>query len=293
VPEGDTIWRMSEMLNAGLGGRRVVRARPDNLKRFEGRVITEVRPVGKHLLIRFDNGLAIHSHMRMRGAWHLYRLSERWRRPDWQVKAVIETEDAVAVCFSAPLIEVVRGEGTGLDHLGPDILGEGWSAPDVVRHARAMDSVAVGELLLDQRVTAGVGNVYRCEALWQCRINPWTPTGELDDEQLSTLFETAHRAMRANLRGGMERRFPGYGRGAVHGRGGRPCPRCGTRIEVRAQGELARMTFWCPTCQPGVRKVEAAPRAAQPPRSPRPLPPAPAAGVRRMRPPGPLRRPRP
>lgn len=294
MPEGDTIWRMAEMLNAGLGGRRVVRARPDNLKRFEGRVITEVKPVGKHLLIRFDNGLAIHSHMRMRGAWHLYRRSEPWRRPDWQVKAVIETQDAVAVCFSAPLIEVVRGQGTGLDHLGPDILGQDWSAPDVVRRARATGSIAVGELLLDQRVTAGIGNVYRCEALWQCHINPWTPTAELDDDQLSALFETAHRAMQANLRGGMERRFPGYGRGAVHGRGGRACPRCGTKINVRAQGELARMTFWCPTCQPGlVRKVEAGPRAAQPPRSPRRLPPAPAAGDRRTRPPAPLRRPRP
>jgi formamidopyrimidine-DNA glycosylase len=285
---------MSEMLDAGLGGRRVVRARPDSLKRFEGRVIVEVRPVGKHLLIRFDNGLAIHSHMRMRGDWHLYRRSEPWRRPDWQVKAVIETEDAVAVCFSAPLIEVVRAEGTALDHLGPDILGQGWSASDVVGRARTMaGSAAVGELLLDQRITAGVGNVYRCEALWQCRISPWTPTAELDDEQLAALFETARRAMQANLRGGMERRFPGYGRGAVHGRGGRPCPRCGTRIDVRAQGELARMTFWCPNCQAGVRKVEAGSPAAQPPRSRRRLPRAPAAGERRSRPAGPLRRPRP
>ena len=184
------------MLHAGLEGRRVVRARPDNLKRFEGRTITGVKPVGKHLLIRFDNGLAIHSHMRMQGAWHLYRRSERWRRPEWQVKAVIETEDSVAVCFSAPLIEIVRDEGARLGHLGPDILEADWSVRDVVERARAIGSPAIGEVLLDQRVTAGIGNVYRCEALWQCRINPWTPVADIDDERLTALFETAHRAMR-------------------------------------------------------------------------------------------------
>ena len=240
---------MAAMLSAGLQGRRLVSARPDSLKRFAGRTITEVKPVGKHLMIRFDNGLAIHSHMRMSGAWHVYRRSEVWRRPDRRVKAVLETEDLVAVCFSAPVIEVVRDEDSRVGHLGPDILQDEWSARDVVQRARSMGRMAVGEVLLDQRVTAGVGNVYRCEALWQCGINPWTPTDEVDDVQLVALLETAHRAMQSNLRDNIHRRFPGYGRGAVHGRGGRPCPRCGTRISVRAQGEHARMTFWCSTCQ--------------------------------------------
>ena len=241
------------MLRDGLEGKRVLRARPESLARFAGRTVTEVKPVGKHLMIRFDNGLAIHSHMRMRGAWHLYRPAEAWRRPDWQVKAVLETADAVAVCFSAPVIEVVRDEETKVGHLGPDILKDGWPAAEAIARARARGATPIGELLLDQRVTAGIGNVYRCEALWECRINPWTPSAEIDDDRLTALFETARRAMLANLRGDGHRRFPGYGRGAVHGRGGRPCPRCGTRITVRAQGEHARMTFWCPTCQPGAR----------------------------------------
>jgi endonuclease-8 len=251
VPEGDTIWRTAEVLRHGLEGKRVTRARPESLARFAGRTVTEVKPVGKHLMIRFDNGLSIHSHMRMRGAWHVYGRSEAWRRPDWQVKAVLETDDSVAVCFSAPVIEIVRDEATKLGHLGPDILRDGWTGADAVARARSAGRTPVGELLLDQRITAGIGNVYRCEALWQCQINPWTPTAEIDDERLSALFETAHRAMLGNVRGDIHRRFPGYGRGAVHGRGGRPCPKCGTRIQVRAQGEHARMTFWCPTCQPG------------------------------------------
>lgn len=251
VPEGDTIWRTAATLRAGLAGKRVVRASPDRLARFAGRTVTGVEPVGKHLMIRFDNGLAIHSHMRMRGAWHLYGRADSWRRPAWQARAVLETEDSVAVCFSAPLIEIVRDEQARIGHLGPDILDENWSVREVLKRARDHGPAAVGELLLDQRVTAGIGNVYRCEALWHCRVNPWTSTADLGDEQLATLFATAHEAMRANLGAERERRFPGYGRGAVHGRGGRPCPRCGSRIRVRAQGELARMTFWCPTCQGG------------------------------------------
>ena len=248
MPEGDTIWRTAVSLRSALQGKRLRSAQPDRLKRLTGTTVTDVKPVGKHLLIRFDNGLAIHSHMRMRGAWHLYRPGEPWRRPAWQAKAVLETDESVAVCFSAPIVELVRDEASTVGHLGPDILADTWSVADVVARARNAPG-PIGELLLDQRVTAGVGNVYRCEAMWQCRVNPWTSSGELDDDTLARLFETAREAMRSNLAGGWGRRFPGYGKAAVHGRGGRPCPRCGTRIKVRAQGEQARMTYWCPTCQ--------------------------------------------
>ena len=251
MPEGDTIWRTAEKLRAALKGKKVVVAKPDTLKRFVGRTVTDVKPAGKHLLIRFDNGLAIHSHMRMQGAWHVYPQGAAWRRPAWQMKALLETEDTVAVCFGAPVIELVRDEATTIGHLGPDILADDWDAAEVVKRARSGPPSTAGEILLDQRVTAGIGNVYRCEALWHRRVNPWTPTAQLDDDQLRMLFETAREAMRANIKGGgFERRFPGYGKGAVHGRGGRPCPRCGTRIQVRAQGEHARLTYWCPACQP-------------------------------------------
>jgi endonuclease-8 len=249
MPEGDTIWRTAATLRSGLQGKRVLVARPEALKRLAGTTVTEVKPVGKHLLIRFDNGLAIHSHMRMQGAWHLYRKGDRWRRPAWQMKALLETEDAIAVCFGAPIVELVRDEATRVGHLGPDILSDDWSAAEVVARTREGGPTPIGEVLLNQRVTAGIGNVYRCEAMWHRRVNPWTISTGLKDEDLAAIFETARAAMRANLKGGFQRTFPGYGKGAVHGRGGRPCPRCGTLIKVRAQGEHARLTYWCPLCQ--------------------------------------------
>ncbi len=251
MPEGDTIWRTAEALRSRLQGKRVLAARPRGLSRLAGSTVTAVDPVGKHLVIRFDSGLALHSHMRMRGVWQVYRPGESWRRPEWQLKAMLETEDAVAVCFGAPVMELVRDTAGAVGHLGPDILGAAWDVDEVIRRARLLGSLEVGVVMLDQRVTAGIGNVYRCEALWQCRVNPWMRTGTLSDEQLRGLFEAAREAMRANLGSGSRRRFPGYGRGAVHGRGGRPCPRCGTPVRVRALGEHARLAYWCPRCQPG------------------------------------------
>ena len=250
MPEGDTIWRTAATLRTALVGRLIKNARPDGLSRLIGSTVTTVEPVGKHLVIRFDNGLALHSHMRMRGVWQLYRPGEHWRRPAWQLKAMLETDDAVAACFAAPVVELVRNVAPRLGHLGPDILAGDWSVAGVVKRARDLNPVAIGEVLLDQRVTAGIGNVYRCEALWQRQVNPWTPTADLTDVQLTELFETAREAMRANLESKMRRTFPGYGRGAVHGRAGRPCPRCGTAIRVRGLGENPRLAYWCPACQP-------------------------------------------
>src|SRR5690242_977558 len=126
MPEGDTIFRTAELLRAALEGKRIDVARPDSLKRFAGRTVTEVKPVGKHLLIRFDNGLAIHSHMRMQGAWHVYKRGERWRRPAWQGKALLEAGDVVAGCLSAPVIGLVRDGATKVGHPGPAILADRW-----------------------------------------------------------------------------------------------------------------------------------------------------------------------
>jgi len=249
MPEGDTIFRTAERLRAALQGKRVVSARPDMLKRLAGTTVSDVQPVGKHLMIRFDNGLALHTHMRMRGTWQVYPRGQRAARPDWQLKAMLETDDIVAACFAAPVVELIRDESSHVGHLGPDILGDGWDVESVVKRARALSAVAIGEVMLDQRVTAGIGNVYRCEALWQRKLDPWKPVAQLTDGELASLFEVARQAMLANLGGGPRRRFPGYGRGAVHGRGGRPCPRCGTVIRVRALGEHARLVYWCPRCQ--------------------------------------------
>lgn len=250
MPEGDTIFRTAVALRLALEGKRIVAARPAGLQRLNGATVTSVEPVGKHLVIRFDNGLALHSHLRMRGVWQVYTPGERWRRPAWQLKASLETADCVAACFSAPTVELLRDVASKVGHLGPDILGAEWTPAASVALARKLDSMPVGEVLLDQRVAAGIGNVYRCESLWSRRINPWKPVSEIDDAALGALFQTARDAMRANL-DTVHRRFPGYGKGAVHGRAGRPCPRCGTPIRVRAMGEHARLAYWCPTCQAG------------------------------------------
>ena len=250
MPEGDTIWRASAMLRSALAGKRVKAARPAGLATVVGSTVSAVEAVGKHLVIRFDNGYSLHTHLRMRGVWRVYRPGESWRRPEWQLKALLETDDAVATCFGAPVVELVRSVESRLGHLGPDILADDWPADEVVRRARQLDAMPVGELLLDQRVTAGIGNVYRCEALWRERLNPFKKTGEVSDEGLMNVFATARAAMRANLTSDPRRRlFPGYGRGAVHGRSGRPCPRCGTPIRSRLTGENPRVVYWCPACQ--------------------------------------------
>jgi endonuclease-8 len=250
MPEGDTIWRTAAHLRDALTGKRIKQARPERLSRLTGATVTAVEPTGKHLAIRFDNGYALHSHMRMRGVWHVYKPGERWHRPAFRMEARLETEEAVAVCFDAPIVELVRNVNERVGHLGPDILKDGWDSDEVIKRARQLNQLPIGDLVLDQRVTAGIGNVYRCEALWQERLSPFRNVSELTDEQLKNLFETARSAMRANLTTNTHRRsFPGYGRGAVHGRAGRPCPRCGAPIQSKGMGENPRTVYWCARCQ--------------------------------------------
>jgi endonuclease-8 len=218
MPEGDTIWRTAAALRPRLVGSRVRRSSHTGL---EDREVLAVDAVGKHLLIRFEGGWVLHSHMGMTGSWHVYRPGERWRKPAWRARAMLECDEVVAVCFSAPRME----------------------------RARSSPRTAIGEVLLDQRVCAGIGNVYRCEALWEHRVSPWLEVGAIDDERLRALFEWTREAMRGNLRGGIARRFGNGRAAAAHGRRGRPCPRCGTSIATRRQGDLARWTYYCPECQ--------------------------------------------
>ena len=244
MPEGDTIWRTAAALRRRLLGKTVATARPDLVKRLEGHRLVAVEPVGKHLIMRFDGEVALHSHMRMTGSWHLYRPGERWRQPERRARAVLNFDDAVAVLFSAPVVEVVRDDRRLVAHLGPDVLAQRFDLDEVIQRARRSDRRAIGELLLDQRVCAGIGNIYKCETLWLHRVDPWEAPSALQDDDLRRLYLTARDLMRRSLTGkGFTHRH------AVHGRGGRSCPRCGTRIAVRAQGEQARMTFFCPRCQ--------------------------------------------
>jgi endonuclease VIII len=246
LPEGDTIWRTANALRPRLVGKQLLGVTPDAFRKLEGSTVTAVEANGKHLLIRFDSGLVLHTHMRMTGAWHLYRPGEAWRKPAGLAKIALTTEDTVAVLFSAPVVELVREREAVRDlaHLGPDMLAPELDLDEVLRRARASDRKTLGELLLDQRVAAGIGNIYRCESLWRLRLDPWKPPVELSEEELGKLYREARRMMQDALHG----RF----RPAVHGKAGRSCPRCDGRIACRNLGDPPRFAYFCPTCQ-GVR----------------------------------------
>ena len=234
-------------------------AEPAPLRRLAGRTVTAVEPRGKHLLIHFDDGLVLHSHMRMNGSWHVYAPGQPWRKPAHMARAVLAFDDVVAVAFNAPIMELVReppGAGTAPDpvaHLGPDILADDIDFHEVLGRARAAGVPTLGELLLNQRVCAGIGNIYKCESLWAHRLDPWMPPVRLDDATLLAVYQTARRMMRESAVAA----HPGGPR-AGHGRGGRPCPRCGSPVRVQPQGEHGRLTYHCPRCQAGTGVAGAA-----------------------------------
>jgi endonuclease VIII len=249
MPEGDTLRRTADALRGRLLGKRISEARPEFLKRLEGTTVSSVEANGKHLLIGFDSGLVLHSHMRMTGSWHLYRPGEPWRKPARLATAVLSGEDTVAVLFSAPTAELLRSKEVPhrLAHLGPDILAGEFDLAEIVRRARLSEKQPLGELLLDQRVAAGIGNIHKCESLWRLGLDPWQPASELSDAELGRLYEDARRGLQAGLRRIV--------RPAIAGRAGRSCPRCSHRVECRLQGGPPRFTYFCPTCQTGKRGV--------------------------------------
>lgn len=248
MPEGDTIWRTAAALRGRLVGRTVRRSSHEAV---QGHQVETVDSTGKHLFIHFAGGLALHTHMGMTGSWYVYRPGERWRLPAWKARVVLECDDVVAVCFSPPVAELTRDAARAIAHLGPDLLQPDADLDLVVQRARACGGVPLGELLLDQRVCSGIGNVHKCEALWARRLDPWAPTTTLSDADLRELFGYAQTSLRVNLQGAFQRRFPGHGAAAVHGRRGWPCPRCGTLVMARRQGKQGRWTYFCPECQGG------------------------------------------
>ena len=256
MPEGDALARTAAGLRPYLIGRSVTRARArlpgPQVARVVGSTITGVDALGKNLLIRFDNGLEIRTHLRMNGTWHRYRPGEAWRRPAARARLVLEVPGAVAVCFDAPVVELFeqRAEALhpSLSALGPDLLDPAFDADEALRRLRhpARAGMAIAEALLDQRALAGIGNIWKSETLFVERVNPFGAVGTLDDAMLQRLVATARRlltASAARLRAGPLN---------VYRRTGRPCPRCGTPIVSAQQGsELPRTTYWCPRCQAG------------------------------------------
>lgn len=269
MPEGDTLFLTAAGLRPYLVGRTVTAARTGGpgavpqVQRIVGREITAVEALGKNLLIRFDNGLELRTHLRMNGSWHRYRPGERWRRPPGRARLVIEVPGAVAVCFDAPVVELLeqRAEALhpSLGRLGPDLLAPDFDAGEAVRRLQdpSRAGIVIAEALLDQRALAGIGNVYKSELLWIERVSPFTPLADLDDETVSRLVASARRLLLANVGAshGPERVTTAGDRTApgplyVYGRTGRPCRRCRTPIERARQGtDLPRTTYWCPTCQ--------------------------------------------
>jgi endonuclease-8 len=264
VPEGDTVWLAARSLHAALAGKVLRRSdfRVPALATVDltGRTVTGVASRGKHLLARLDDGRTLHTHFKMDGTWHLYRTGERWRGgPAHEVRVVLETDDAVAVGYRLPVVELLPpgGEEAAVGHLGPDLLGPDWDPDEAVRRLRTRPDRAIGPALLDQRNLAGIGNLYKSEVLFLRGVSPWTPVGEVAD--LAALVRLAQRLLHANrehwsqVTTGDTR--PGRGQW-VFERSGRPCRRCGTPVRSAEQAEPdrpveARLTYWCPHCQPG------------------------------------------
>ena len=257
MPEGDTLHRTAAGLRPYLVGRTVTAARTagpgavPQVDRIVGREIRSVEALGKNLLIRFDNDLELRTHLRMNGSWHRYRPGERWRRPPSRARLVLEVPGAVAVCFDAPVVELFeeRAEALhpSLGRLGPDLLAPDFEATEAVRRLRAPErrDVSISAALLDQRALAGIGNIWRNETLFAERVDPLARVGDLDDDTLRRLVDTAQRLLTASVA-----MPPGRAPLHVYRRGGRPCPRCGTAIRSEPlPGETPRTTYWCPRCQ--------------------------------------------
>ena len=259
MPEGDTIHRTAATLSRAIAGKRLTAFRSPlpglAHARLAGHTVASVEARGKHLLVRFDDGRVLRSHMRMAGSWHLYRPGERWWKPPHLARAVLETEDFVAVCFQAPVVELIRSGGEdahpALASLGPDVIAEGFDLDEAVRRLGSGADSEIGEALVAQTAVSGIGNIYKSEALFLARIDPFRRVGALSDDAVARLLTTARRLMRqsvaATSRGTRRGSGPRYW---VYRRGGRPCLRCGEEIRVRRQGSPPRSTWWCPRCQP-------------------------------------------
>ena len=274
MPEGDTIYRAARTLHAALTGQTVTRfetdlaplAAVDRDAPIAGRRVEHVQSAGKHLLIAFSGDLVLRTHMRMNGSWHIYRPAEQWQKSARAMRILIETAEWVAVAFNVYAAEFIS-TGAMVGHrptatLGPDLLGE-FDTAEALARVRRQGSRPVHEVLLAQHVMAGIGNVYKSEILFLSKLHPDTPAALVTDAEWIALMRLARRLFRFNVShasgAGIEtyrglRRTTGRMKPEerlwVYSRGGKPCRKCGTEIASRKDGEAARVTYWCPACQP-------------------------------------------
>jgi endonuclease VIII len=275
MPEGDTIFRAARSMHRVLAGHAVTRfetayAHLDRVNvdtPIVGRTIERIESAGKHHLIVFSGELILRTHMRMNGSWHLYRHGERWWRGPQAMRIRIDTADWVAVAFNVPVAEFVTPKqlttSDPVAKLGPDLLGAAFDRDEAVRRLTASAHLPIAASLLDQRLVAGIGNVYKSEVLFLGGVNPFTPTGAVEKDTLEQLLDRARALLGDNVIEGTSGQIQTYrnlrqtNRSMdpdqnlwVYGRAGKPCRRCGTPIEMRKMGIEARSTYWCPRCQP-------------------------------------------
>ena len=266
MPEGDTIFRAAATLHTALAGHRVTRfetglaplARVDDEQRIVGRTVERVFAAGKHLIIDFSGGLHLRTHMRMNGSWHIYRPAERWRRPRREMRVVVGTDEYVAVGFSIPVAEFLDDRGMrrqdDLRKIGPDFSAADFDSEEALARISARQDTEIADVLLNQRVVAGIGNVFKSEVLFLAGISPFVAVSNVAETDLKRLIAISRKQLRYNVThersdrvttGSMDRSTKLW----VYGRGGAPCRRCATPIAYRKQGVHARGTYWCPRCQ--------------------------------------------
>ncbi|MDE1177910.1 MAG: Fpg/Nei family DNA glycosylase [Edaphobacter sp.] len=278
MPEGDTIFRSARALERAIGGKIVTGfetglaklARVNDDTPLTGRTIEKVESRGKWLLIFFSGDLILVTHMLMSGSWHLYRTGERWKMGRSRMRVVIRTADWEAVAFNVPIAEFYTTRtlerSSQVPKLGPDILSQDFTVAAGVEQlktfAREHPEAEVGNALLNQRVMAGLGNVYKSEVAFAARVHPFRTMPTLTQTEMETMVDFAQRYMRANINDGSHAivTYSGNRRTThamdreerlwVYGRQGQECRRCGTAIMMRRQGLGARSTYWCPQCQP-------------------------------------------
>jgi endonuclease-8 len=250
MAEGDTILRAARRLDSALAGETIAIATPNprgraaGLARLDGRRLDEVESRGKNLLLRFGD-LVLHSHLGMNGSWHVYPRGGRWRKPRRSAWAVLAGETQEAVQFGGPTLRLIATDRLGRDpqlaRLGPDVLAPGFDADAVVRAMRRDPGRTLGDALLDQGLVAGIGNIFKSEACFAARVDPWRPLGDLDEEDLRAVLEAARGQMQDSVAAGRHAPAVYRHRGA--------CPVCGGSIASRGQGDANRTTYWCPSCQ--------------------------------------------
>jgi endonuclease-8 len=260
MPEGDTLFRVAVTLKSVLLGQRILSCDSplESVARagLEGHTVTEVEARGKNLLVHFDDGRILHTHLKMHGSWHVYRVGQRWLRRSASARLVLTTQEFVAVCFGAPVVRLLTTRSLSRDplvgQLGPDLLDPSFDGALALRNMRREGEREIGDALMHQGCVAGIGNVYKSEVLFICRTNPFVKVAALADEAIEALLTEARTQLSRNLKPGVPRitRAPLQGsRYWVYLRAGKRCFACETTIDRKRQGSALRSTYFCPTCQ--------------------------------------------